>query len=859
MYRVPFSLGGVPLVNEFVDRPSEIEGLEKHLIPSRRKQQRKVVVLSGLGGIGKTQLSIEFARRHQLRFSAVVWLDGRSEDGLKQSIAAVASRIPKGQIPESSRTHPPQNTSDRDTLVKDVLDWLSAPENNRWLVVFDNIDQDYRDPQAAADAYDVRRYFPRADHGSILITSRLVNLGQLGTPLQVGRVDNKQALAIFKNGYGREYKGMWLRSYVNGLTRKHSCLEIVVESQESKRLLRLLDGLPLALAQASAFMRETATSFAEYIQFYKGQWRELMDSHGSSQAPLQEYQNGSVWTTWTISYRAIQRRSKAATNLLLLWACLDSKDLWFELLAPAYKRLKTDECIPEWFRTVASSKLAFTQSIKLLLGYSLIEGTEGLSSYSTHPVVHEWAWQMQEEDTRAEYCWLAAVITGVAVPYSSEKEFWVMQRRLLPHADRCVRCGLGGINTSHDMQRHSKAGILTSEALHNIGILYADQGKLGEAEKMYQRALQGCEKALDAEHTSTLNTVNNLGLLYADQGKLGEAEKMYQRALQGNEKTLGAEHASTLSTVNNLGNLYLDQGKLSEAEKIYQQALQGMEKALGAEHTWTLSTVNNLGNLYLAQGKLGEAEKMYQRALQGKKKALGAEHTSTLDTVNNLGALYADQGKLGEAEKMYQRALQEKEKALGAEHTSTLDTVNNLGLLYADQGKLGEAEKMYQRALQGYEKALGVEHTSTLNTVNNLGNIYKNQGKLGEAEKMYLRALQGYEKALGTENLASYIPALNTVRNLGYLSFRQGDSAKARVMFSKALVGYEKVLGHDHPRCQRLQWKLRALDAIAENNLRIDTTENCGHTLEGETSHFNAERNPSNSKRHRLLRKLGLR
>ena len=76
---------------------------------------------------------------------------------------------------------------------------------------------------------------------------------------------------------------------------------------------------------------------------------------------------------------------------------------------------------------------------------------------------------------------------------------------------------------------------------------------------MYSRALQGCEEALGPDHTSTLDTVNNLGnLLYADQGKLAEAEKMYSRALQGKEEALGPDHTSTLSTVNNLGNLYTE-------------------------------------------------------------------------------------------------------------------------------------------------------------------------------------------------------------------------------------------------------------------------------------------------------------
>ena len=83
---------------------------------------------------------------------------------------------------------------------------------------------------------------------------------------------------------------------------------------------------------------------------------------------------------------------------------------------------------------------------------------------------------------------------------------------------------------------------------HNLGYLYADQGKLVEAERMYQRALEGYEKAWGPEHTSTLDTVNNLGVLYASQGKMAEAEAMYLRALQGKEKAWGAEHTLTLDT-----------------------------------------------------------------------------------------------------------------------------------------------------------------------------------------------------------------------------------------------------------------------------------------------------------------------
>ena len=196
---------------------------------------------------------------------------------------------------------------------------------------------------------------------------------------------------------------------------------------------------------------------------------------------------------------------------------------------------------------------------------------------------------------------LAMICVASQIPSTSEKNWWLLQRRLLQHA---TRQALFIVDSKVDTD-----GL--DWALHNLGDLYADQGKLDEAEKMYVRALQGREKALGSDHTSTLDTVNNLGNLYQNQGKLAEAEKMYVRALQGSEKALGPDHTSTLNTVNNLGNLYRNQGKLDEAEKMYIRALQGYEKALGSDHTSTLKTVNNLGTLYAGQGKLVEAEKMY--------------------------------------------------------------------------------------------------------------------------------------------------------------------------------------------------------------------------------------------------------
>ena len=165
------------------------------------------MVLSGLGGMGKTQLAIEFATQNQFRFSAVLWLDGRSEDRLKQSVAKMADKIPRGQIPDLGRGHTTLDAANLDIVVKHVLDWLSILENNNWLIVFDNVDLDHNDPEPDSDAYDVKRYFPETLHGSVLITSRLNNLSGLGFMLRLERVDRSQAKVIFTNGYGRNFEG----------------------------------------------------------------------------------------------------------------------------------------------------------------------------------------------------------------------------------------------------------------------------------------------------------------------------------------------------------------------------------------------------------------------------------------------------------------------------------------------------------------------------------------------------------------------------------------------------------------------------------------------------------------------------
>jgi hypothetical protein len=148
------------LVNQFVGRDTEIKQLEDPLLPDSKNPRRKVYVIHCLGGMGKTQLAIEFARKHHEKYSAVLWLDGSSRDKLIQSLANVAHRLPQDELTADMREGPRNPKIDMSIVAQGVSQWLSLPSNKQWLLIFDNIDLDHTLKDRDIQAYDIKDFFP---------------------------------------------------------------------------------------------------------------------------------------------------------------------------------------------------------------------------------------------------------------------------------------------------------------------------------------------------------------------------------------------------------------------------------------------------------------------------------------------------------------------------------------------------------------------------------------------------------------------------------------------------------------------------------------------------------------------------
>jgi hypothetical protein len=182
-----------------VAREDELRDIHEAL---RGDGSRRTVVLHGLGGIGKTQLAIAYARRHKEYYSAIFWLNIKDEDSLKQSFANVAKQILR-EYP-SARWLSSVNIKNLDEVIDAIKAWQGLPYNTRWLMIYDNYDNSRLANNKDPAAVDIAKYLPEAYQGSVLITTRSSQV-QIGHAIQVTKLgDLHDSLEILSNASRRE-------------------------------------------------------------------------------------------------------------------------------------------------------------------------------------------------------------------------------------------------------------------------------------------------------------------------------------------------------------------------------------------------------------------------------------------------------------------------------------------------------------------------------------------------------------------------------------------------------------------------------------------------------------------------------
>ncbi|KAF3159962.1 hypothetical protein TWF751_000514 [Orbilia oligospora] len=637
---IPFHMP-FPRNRNFVGRAEELRQVYKYFSGSNFTEISihkpdsvvipRIYALTGTGGMGKTQIALEYAYRHHRDYTAVFWVSTANESMIHTSFIDIMQRIVKEQAritwPESppdyqaigSKLGIPGLIDEKGTVSSNLevvnniqsalFDWLQLP-GNRWLLIFDNLDD--------LETFSVQKYFPNQGSGAIFITSRRPEFSQSAKQVDLDGLDSKSAVALLLNLAHLTDSG--------------------VPENEAVTLVEKLGFMPLAISHAGCYIHETKLPLGDYLSYYNEAFTVVQ-----SRKPKfgWNYRDDTAATTWEISFSKIKEQNKEAALLLLVCSYLNPQEIFDDL----------------W-----GDKALEKVKIKIIK----------FGVFSVHPVVHSWARESSDRLERFRAIKYAVTILGKASNrgnVSRENKEWEAreERRVASHMEYLHQNLKPLFSTFLQEEQESENQTLFGH-VHNIALVFSNQGKYDEAMQWYERALAGREKALGKDHPSTLSTINNIAGVFSKQGKYGEAMQWYERALAGFEKAWGKDHPSTLSTVHNIASVFGDQGKYDEAMQWYERALAGCEKALGKDHPSTLSTVHNIAAVLSKQGKYDEAMQWYERALAGREKALGKDHPSTLSTVNNIALVLSKQGKYDEAIQWYERALAGCEKALGKDH-----------------------------------------------------------------------------------------------------------------------------------------------------------------------------------------------
>jgi tetratricopeptide (TPR) repeat protein/transcriptional regulator with XRE-family HTH domain len=707
----------------FTGRAELLSALEQQLSPQEPDQPTRIrqtaltqtQAIKGLGGIGKTQVAVEYAyrAREQARYAHTLWITAASEEAIQSSFLELAALLPAIST---------KGETDQHRLVAAIIAWLEQCEQP-WLMIFDNADE----PSL------VLPYLPRRGKGSILLTTRASAVGSLAPSIEVETMGLLEGTHLL-------------------LRRAHRFTHATDEEiNEAGNIVVELGQFPLALDQAGAYIEETGCSLHDYLQIYQQHRHVLLARRGRQATGYPE----PVATTWSLSFEQVEQVNPAATELLRLCAFLAPDHIPEELL------IKGAPHWPPLLRQAVMDSFTFNQLLEPLLAFSLVKRLSEDHLLSIHRLVQ--AVQMERLSPEEQQQWAERLVRAVNVIFPRDPQdpvaAWPRCQRYLEQGQACDTL----------IQQHQLLLPEAAEVLERAATYLRERAMYARAEPLYQRALHIQEHLLEAEHPLIASLLNDLAVLYYQQGRYAEAEPLYEQALHIREQRLEPEHPDTAQSLNDLGLLYYNQGKYAEAEQLYQRALHIRERRLEPDHPLMAESLHNLALLYSEQGRYAEAEPFYLRDLHILEKQQGAEHSEVAYPLTGLAFLYYKQGKYEQAEPLYQRALRIWEQTLGLEHPHVAYILHGLANLYHQQGKYEQAGPLYQKALHIREQQLGAEHVETANVLHDFADFQRDLGHTSEAIAFYQRALATREQVLGvdhptTSETREHLQALQVVR-----------------------------------------------------------------------------------------------
>ena len=811
----------------FTGRGDYLEKLCAYFSPRADSRPRRLFLLYGVGGIGKTQISLKFAEENasqsvsnplyivggmlsygHSRFWRIFWVDATSAETMELSIQDIS-------------TDPDARSLGVERTSKSVLRWLSMVQHE-WLIILDNAD---------GDPYGLAEYVPPGNHGNILFTSRNQGVDRY-TPrdaaVQVDNMDEDDAISLLLHA-----------ARLDG-----SPTEL---TEAARPIVKELYYFPLAIDQAGAAIQSGLCNIYDYPRIYSGQRRILLADPNFKGA---SNYGCAVYATWDVSYMAIKGMANeagdAAIVILQMFAFFHHETIGEEIFQKAAEALgdpafnngtwdqigqledndrlhqllqldKADHWDP-WF---------FRKGIQILLSFSLIKRGMNHGTYSVHPLVHCWCRDRLSPHQQQTNALCASALLSSSISLGSAANDYAFRRALIPHIKAISQYYAGlGVQIPYNQKLYIVFGFALNEngywkeaeqldiqviesskrilgeehpdtlsSLASLSTTYWNQGRWKEAEQLDIQVMESCKRIFGEEHPDTLSSMANLAATYRNQGHWKEAKHLEVQVMERCKRILGEEHPDTLRSMASLAATCQNQGHWKEAEQLDVQVIESCKRTLGEEHPHTLSSLASLSTTYWNQGHWKEAEQLDIQVMKSRKKILGEEHPDTLSSMANLAATYRNNGHWKEAEQLEVQVMESRKRILGEEHPDTLRSMGNLAATYRNQGHWKEAEQLCVQVMESRKRILGEEHPDTLTSMANLAATYQNQGHWKEAEQLQVQVMESSKRILGEE----HPDTLTSMANLAATYWNQGHWKEAEQLEVQVMESRKRILGEEHP------------------------------------------------------------